>query len=98
MTGKTGTNTVFSTNPYLELNNQGQILHLELKQPQHILGRDRSLADLVVPDNWQVISGCHAVLRKTGEDYQIYDGDGKRPSTDGLLDHLPWFCAVTSYR
>ena len=85
MTGKTGPNTVLSTNPYLELNNQGQILHLELKKPVHNLGRDVTKADLVVPDEWQVISRCQALLRRVGEDYQIYDGDGKKPSTNGLF-------------
>ena len=88
MTGKPGQRTVLIANPYLELNNQGKVLQLELKQQQHILGRDRDSADLVVPDEWQVISRCHALLRKAGEDYQIYDGDGKRPSTNGLfLNH-----------
>lgn len=61
MTGKTGQPTVLTTNPYLELNNQGQILHLELKKRQHILGRGPNEADLVVPDDWQVISRCHAL-------------------------------------
>jgi len=85
MTGKIGPRTVLSTNPYLELNNQGQILHLELKQPSHILGRDVTKADLIVPDDWQVISRCQALLRRIGEDYHIYDGDGTRPSTNGLF-------------
>lgn len=88
MKSKTGSSTVLSANPYLELNNQGQILHIELRQRQHILGRDCTEADLVVPDDWQVISRCHALFRLVGEDYQIYDGDGKRPSTNGLfLNH-----------
>ena len=85
MTGNTEFNTVLSTNPYLELNNQGQVLHLELKQPAHRLGRDATQADLVVPDEWQVVSRCQAILRRAGENYQIYDGDGTKPSTNGLF-------------
>jgi ABC-type multidrug transport system ATPase subunit len=89
MNGKTQQRTVIGTNPYLQLNNQGQILPpVELKADRHLLGRDPHKADLVVPDDWQVISGCHAVLRKEGEDYRIYDGDGHKLSTNGLfLNH-----------
>jgi len=89
MKAKTQQQTLIDTNPYLQLNNQGQDLPpLKLKADRHLLGRDSQMADLVVPDNWQVISGCHAVLRKEGEDYRIYDGDGHKPSTNGLfLNH-----------
>ncbi len=97
MSGQTGKSTVVSTNPYLELNNQGQILRLELKQPRHILGRDRTQADLVVPDNWQVISSYHAVLIKTGQDYQIYDGDGIKPSSNGLFLNYTRITPNTGY-
>jgi len=85
MTGKIGQQTILSTRPHLELNNQGQILQFELKQEQHILGRDRTRADLIIPEEWQVISGVHAVLRNIGDRYCIYDGDGQRPSTNGLF-------------
>ena len=86
MTSKTGQQTVFGSNPYLVLNNHGQILPpLELKANQHILGRDAQQADLVVPDDWRVLSGCHAVFRKVGNDYYIYDGNGHKPSTNGIF-------------
>ncbi len=73
------------TQPFLELNNQGHIVQLFLTQEQHLLGRDPQRADLVLPSDWQVISGCHALLRRDGEDYCIYDGDGEKPSTNGLF-------------
>ncbi|OUL17610.1 maltooligosyl trehalose synthase [Nostoc sp. RF31YmG] len=76
--------TVLSTNPFLELNNQGQIIYFELKKPQHILGRDPNIADLLVPQHWEVASRCQAVLRQDGTDYRIYDGDGENPSSNKL--------------
>ncbi|GGA55170.1 ATP-binding cassette domain-containing protein [Okeania sp. KiyG1] len=85
MTNKTGQTTLLSNNPYIELNNQGQIITLELKQNHHILGRDRLHADLVVPSAWLVISSYHATIRKIDDRYHIYDGDGHRASTNGLF-------------
>lgn len=85
MTSRPGQRTVVSQTPYLELNNQGQILQLELTRDEHHLGRDRQRSDLVVPQDWAVISGCHATLRRTGTDYKIFDGDGQRPSTNGVF-------------
>ncbi len=85
MTSNSEQKTIVRANPYLELNNQGQILQLELHGNEHRLGRDRSFADLIVPPEWQVISRCHAVLRRKGEDYYIYDGDGQKPSSNGLF-------------
>ncbi|MEG4836607.1 FHA domain-containing protein [Microcoleus sp. B9-D4] len=87
MTGNIGQLTALSDRPYIVLSNQGQVLQLELKQQQHVLGRDRTRADLIVPDTepWQVVSNFHAVLRQIGDNYWIYDGDGQRPSTNGLF-------------
>ncbi|NJO40873.1 MAG: ATP-binding cassette domain-containing protein [Cyanobacteria bacterium RU_5_0] len=86
MTSRSGQHqTVISQNPFLELNNQGQVIRIDLTKDVHLLGRDRQRADLSVPDNWMVISGCHATLRRTGADYKIFDGDGQRPSTNGLF-------------
>ncbi|BAY09838.1 ATP-binding cassette domain-containing protein [Calothrix sp. NIES-2098] len=76
--------TVLSTNPFLELNNKGQIIYFELKKPQHILGRDPNIADLVVPQQWEVVSRCQGILRRDGADYRIYDGDGQKPSSNKL--------------
>lgn len=80
----TETKTVL-TRPFLELSNQGQTIQLFLTQEHHLLGRDAQRADLVVPGNWQVVSGCHACLRREGDDYWIFDGDGNKPSTNGLF-------------
>lgn len=86
MTNNQGQQTVLSLNPYLELNNQGQMMRLELTSSRHILGRDRSSgADLLVPPEWQIMGRAHAVLTKVGSEYHIYDGDGQRPSTNGLF-------------
>ncbi len=86
MTSKQTQTIVASNNPYLILNNQGKTLHrLELTANQHILGRDPQQADLIVPDDWQVISRCQAYFRKVGNDYQIYDGHGGKPSSNGLF-------------
>lgn len=84
--GNSGQQTVLEANPYLELNNQGKVMRLELRGNRHLLGRDRATgADLLVPTDWQVISRAHAVFEKVGNDYQIYDGDGSNPSTNGLF-------------
>lgn len=86
MTNNQGQQTVLSLNPYLELNNQGQMMRLELTSSRHVLGRDRSSgADLLVPPDWQIMGRAHAVLTKVGSEYHIYDGDGQRPSTNGLF-------------
>ena len=87
MIGKIGQPTAVSDRPYLVFSSEGQVVQLELKQPQHVLGRDRTRADLVLPElePWGVVSGCHAVLRQIGDNYWIYDGDGQQPSTNGLF-------------
>ena len=84
MTNNIGQPTALSDRPYLVLNSQGQVLQFELRQQQHVLGRDRK-ADLIVPEPWGVVSGVHAVLRQIGDNYWIYDGDGQKPSTNGLF-------------
>ncbi len=85
MSNKTGQTTLLNSNPYIELNNQGQIITLQLTQDNHILGRDRLRADLVVPSDWLVISSYHAVIQKVDDRYHIYDGDAYRASTNGLF-------------
>lgn len=86
MANTAGKRTVLNTNPYIVLNNQGPTLPpMELTAQQHILGRDANRADLVTPDSWMVISGCHALLKKRGDSYYIFDGDGENPSTNGLF-------------
>lgn len=75
------------TSPYIELNNQGQMVRFDLTQPVHRLGRDSTWADLIVPEQgWGVISGQHIVFRREGNQYRIQDGDGNaKPSTNGLF-------------
>jgi ABC transport system ATP-binding/permease protein len=77
--------TIVSPGAYLELDNQGRKVRLELTKETHILGRDANRCDLVVPSDWAVLSSCHAVLKKVGMDYKIFDGDGSKPSTNGLF-------------
>lgn len=77
--------TAVAQNSYIELDNQGRRLRFELTAEQHFLGRDPSRCDLVIPGDWEVISGCHALLQRTSTGYQIFDGDGQRPSTNGLF-------------
>ncbi|AFZ04454.1 ATP-binding cassette domain-containing protein [Calothrix sp. PCC 6303] len=69
---------------YIELNSQGKTLQFQLSKPQHIMGRDRAIADLNVPEDWQVMGRCQAILRYEGDNYRIYDGNGKEPSTNGI--------------
>ncbi len=64
--------TLVSPKPFLELNNQGQILRFELQKDEHRLGRDRDWADLEVPLNWEVFSRKQAVFKKEGEDYRNF--------------------------
>ncbi|MGF1491775.1 MAG: ATP-binding cassette domain-containing protein [Microcoleaceae cyanobacterium] len=74
--------------PYLELNNQGEILHFELTRDHHMIGRDRAYVDLTVPIEWRVVSSIQATIRRVGQEYVIYDGDSYEPSTNGLfLNH-----------
>ncbi|VEP11954.1 FHA modulated ABC efflux pump with fused ATPase and integral membrane subunits [Hyella patelloides LEGE 07179] len=88
MTHSFSEQTVVSTNPFIELNNQGKITRFELTQKIHCLGRDPSWSNTAVPNNWNVISRRQAVIQKEGEDYRIYDGDRKKPSGNGIfIDH-----------
>jgi ABC transport system ATP-binding/permease protein len=84
MTIKTGIKTEVSQNPYLELNRQGKALCLELTQSQHVLGRDPMYSDLLLPEEWNVVSRRQAILRKDDKDYYIYDGDGLQASSNKL--------------
>lgn len=79
--------TVIATQPLLELRNaQGQECKFYLQEASYRLGRDRAWADLKIPDEgWEVFSKRHAMLRKEGQSYRIYDGDGAGNfSTNGI--------------
>ncbi|GAX42594.1 FHA domain-containing protein [Tolypothrix sp. NIES-4075] len=97
MTQKIGNQTFLSTNQYLELTSSGKVLHIELSKPQHKIGRDHNSVDLLIPEDWQVVGRCQAVLRKEGEDYRIYDGDGSHPSTNGLYINHSRITTDTGY-
>ena len=78
--------TSVSTQPVIELNNQGQVLRFSLQKDRYQLGRDRRWSDLDIPEKgWEVLSRHQAVFRKEGEDYRIYDGDGHNPSRNGIF-------------
>ncbi|MGB6299987.1 MAG: ATP-binding cassette domain-containing protein [Rivularia sp. (in: cyanobacteria)] len=77
--------TVVRPEPYLELNNQGQILRLYLRENEHRLGRGLEWADLDVPVGWEVVSRKQAVLIKEGKGYRLFDGDRTKPSRNGIL-------------
>lgn len=69
---------------WLELEHQGQTRRYQLNKDEYRLGRDADWSDFNIPVSWEVISRRHAILRREGEDYRIYDGDGTIPSRNGL--------------
>jgi len=77
--------TLVSPQPYLELNNQGHILRLYLKEDEHRLGRGLEWADLYVPVGWEVVSRKQAIFKKEGKEYRIFDGDGIKASRNGIF-------------
>jgi len=83
--------------PRLELNNQGKILHFDLLKPEHRLGRDPNYADLVVPQDWEIVSRVQAVFIKNGEDYQIYDGNRQQASSNKLYINHSLITPVDGY-
>ncbi len=80
------TTLVSSPAPFIELNNQGQILRFRLERDCWQLGRDLSWTNAEIPlVGWEVLSRRQAVLRREGEDYRIYDGDRIEASRNGLF-------------
>ncbi|MBC6420578.1 MAG: ATP-binding cassette domain-containing protein [Hormoscilla sp. SP12CHS1] len=71
--------------PYLECNYLEHTKRLYLTKDEHFLGRNAQQADLVVDNSWRVVGRSQAVLRRYGSEYHIFDGDGKKPSTNGLF-------------
>jgi ABC transport system ATP-binding/permease protein len=79
--------TVFNT-PRIEMYWQGNVVAFDLSQSEHELGREPpqpSPVGLVVPIKWELVSRHQATLRRVGNDYQIYDGDGRNPSSNRLF-------------
>jgi ABC-type multidrug transport system ATPase subunit len=77
--------TIISKNPYIILDKQGERLSRDLKGRFHKLGRDPEQVDLIVPEEWGVVSRTQACFHKIDNDYYIYDGDGSNPSTNRLF-------------
>jgi len=74
--------------PEIEINNQGEVIRFQLTEPQHILGRAPRKSPpegLLVPEHWVHVSRVQATLRRTGDHYTIYDGDGQTPSMNRLF-------------
>ncbi|MFH7025795.1 MAG: ATP-binding cassette domain-containing protein [Heteroscytonema crispum UTEX LB 1556] len=86
MSGSFEESTIVNPQPFIELNNKGQILRFELKEDVHRLGRDRDWADLEVTTiGWEVLSRRQAVFRKEGPNCRIFDGDGDNASRNGIF-------------
>jgi len=73
--------------PFVVLQQGDRVLRFPLEQEVYHLGRDPHWSDFNVPEQgWEALSRKHAVLRRQGQDYYIYDGDGRgNPSSNGLL-------------
>ena len=89
----TGGNSVFTSSfksngrgkkCFIEMEYKGQIQRFQLSRDEQHLGRDPAWSDFDLPTSWEVVSRQHAILKKEGEDYRIFDGDGKIPSRNGL--------------
>jgi ABC transport system ATP-binding/permease protein len=90
--------TIAFSHPFLQIDNQGQIVNFELTKPHYILGRDPSVADISVPDSWQIISRRQATFRQDGEDYYVFDGDGQTPSSNRLYVNQTLITPQQGYR
>ncbi|HTL89488.1 MAG TPA: ATP-binding cassette domain-containing protein [Leptolyngbya sp.] len=82
------TTVVSQTQPFIELNNHGEILRFQLQKEQYQFGRDRTWSDLEIPEHtWDVISRRQAVLQREGDSYRIYEGDRSTLSRNGIFIH-----------
>ena len=75
-------------NHSIELNIKYFTASFDLSYREHRLGRDSQWADLCVSDNdknWAVLSRRHSILRKEGDNYRIFDGDGVNLSRNGIF-------------
>ena len=77
---------VASSAPTLELSNGRETVRFELTRDTHRLGRDLDWADLLIDgDRWGVLSRKQAILKREGNQYHIYDGDGQNASSNGIF-------------
>jgi ABC transport system ATP-binding/permease protein len=80
--------TVIDTTPRIEMHWRGSILSFDLTECEHALGREPSQPapiGLLVPIEWELVSRHQATIRRVGNDYYIYDGDGHTPSSNRLF-------------
>ena len=76
------------TTPRIEMHWRGSILSFDLSECEHDLGREPSQPapiGLLVPIEWELVSRHQATIRRVGNDYYIYDGDGTTPSSNRLF-------------
>jgi ABC transport system ATP-binding/permease protein len=75
------------TEPYIELDNQGQKKVLRLSHELNYLGRDPRWANLPIPSEWNIVSRKQAIIEKQGNNFRIYDGDrhSQKPSGNGIF-------------
>lgn len=79
--------TTIGTEPYIELDNQGQKKLLTLTSKTNYLGRDPAWANMQTPQEWNIISRKQAIIEQEGNNFRIYDGDrlNKKPSGNGIF-------------
>lgn len=79
--------TTVDTEPYIELDNQGQKKMLTLAKDINYLGRDPDWANMQAPREWNIISRKQAIIEKEGNNFRIYDGDRhhNKPSGNGIF-------------
>jgi ABC transport system ATP-binding/permease protein len=101
MISSSGSRTVFGTIPRIELHSQGSVLAFDLSEAEHHLGREPQYPEpigLKVPVEWGLVSRYQAVLRRVGDDYYIYDGDGQSPSSNRLFINNSLISPQDGYR
>ncbi|KAM3113374.1 FHA domain-containing protein [Phormidesmis sp. 146-33] len=75
--------TKVNLKPFIEFSYKDQDLQFYLGEEVYHLGRDSDWSNFEIPNSWSLISRHHAVLRKEGSDYRLYDGDQETPSANG---------------
>jgi ABC transport system ATP-binding/permease protein len=75
------------TEPYIELDNQGEKKVLRLRHEHNYLGRDPNWANMPTPMHWNIISRKQAMIEKEGNNFRLYDGDRQeqKPSGNGVF-------------
>jgi ABC transport system ATP-binding/permease protein len=93
--------TIIDATPRIEMHWQGSLLSFDLSEYEHDLGREPSQPapiGLRVPIEWELVSRHQAVLRKVGNDYYIYDGDGQNASSNRLFINNRLITPTEGYR